>query len=122
MGALHSGVYEPAALAAQQIRVPFRFRSASLKNQKLQPYHTFSQLCSNNPLRHIGLVEALHDNYRQFAWEAEPRGPGLTVYNAYTKETMQVYYAIIRTIEDSVGLTKPVCCHSQPAYIGISYH
>ena len=67
-----------------------------------------------------GLVEALHKAYKQFAWEAQPRGPGLTVFNAFTNEMVQVYYVVIRTIEDSVGLTKPVCCHSQPAYIGVS--
>ena len=55
---------------------------------------------------------------RDFLWEAQPRGPGLLVHNAHTEEDMRVWIVIIRLIEDSAGLPKPLCSHKQPAYIG----
>jgi hypothetical protein len=35
---------------------------------------------------------------------------------------MTIWLVIIRLVEDSVGLPKPVCCHQQPAYIGVLAH
>ena len=76
-------------------------------------------------LRHftiVGLVKAILEPCRDFLWEAQPRGPGLLVFNACTGETMRIWIVIIRLIEDSAGLPKPLCSHKQPAYIGAPIH
>ena len=65
-----------------------------------------------------GLVKAILAPCKDFLWEANPRGPGLEVWNAFTGETMRVYVVIQRLIEDSAGLYKVLCCHKHPAYIG----
>jgi hypothetical protein len=63
-------------------------------------------------------VQAILAPCREFLWEASPRGAGLLVHNAHTGAEMRVWIVIIRLIEDSAGLPKPMCCHKQPAYIG----
>ena len=46
----------------------------------------------------------------------------MRVFNSFTNEWMTIWLVIIRLVEDSVGLPKPVCCHQQPAYIGVLAH
>ena len=70
----------------------------------------------------VGLVKAILSSCSEFLWEAQPRGPGLLVYNAHTGEFFRLWIVIIRLIEDSVGLAKPICSHKQPAYIGAPIH
>lgn len=67
-----------------------------------------------------GLVEAILKNCKDFLWETQPRGPGLLVHNAFTKQPQRVWICIIRLIEDTVGLPKPLCCRKQPAYVGMA--
>ena len=34
---------------------------------------------------------------------------------------MLLWLVIIRLVEDGVGLPKPLCCHKQPAFIGLPH-
>jgi hypothetical protein len=121
MGPLHGGMLQSSALAAKQICVTFYVWCDAQQDQGLQPYaHTSPHTSHAQPRTHnsSGLVTAILENCKEFLWEAEPRGPGLPVYNSFTKQWIRIWIAIIRLIEDSVGLSKPVCCHSQGAFIG----
>jgi hypothetical protein len=69
----------------------------------------------------VGLVRAILAGCKDFLWESNPRGPGLKVKNAFTGEDMLIWLVIIRLVEDSVGLPKPLCCHKQPAFIGLPH-
>ena len=82
--------------------------------------HTLLLIPHVQPRTHnsSGLVTAILENCKEFLWEAEPRGPGLPVYNSFTKQWIRIWIVIIRLIEDSMGLPKPVCCHGQGAFIG----
>ena len=70
-------------------------------------------------LMHVGLVEAILAGCKDFMWETEPRGAGLPVFNAFTNEWFTLWMVLVRVIEDTVGLTKPLCCRKQPARIGV---
>ena len=82
--------------------------------------HTLLLIPHVQPRTHnsSGLVTAILENCKEFLWEAEPRGPGLPVYNSFTKQWIRIWIVIIRLVEDSMGLPKPVCCHGQGALIG----
>ena len=119
MGPLLGGLFQSSTLAAQQICVTIYVWREAQQDQGLQPYTPLliphAQARTHNS---SGLVTAILENCKEFLWEAEPRGPGLPVYNSFTKQWIRIWIAIIRLIEDSVGLPKPVCCHSQGAFIG----
>jgi hypothetical protein len=75
----------------------------------------------NANMINVGLVRAILADCKEFLWESEQRGPGLKVKNAFTGEEMLLWLVIIRLVEDSVGLPKPLCCHKQPAFIGLPH-
>ena len=70
---------------------------------------------------HVGLVEAILAACADFMWETSPRGPGLRVWNSHTNEWVTIWIVLIRLIEDSAGLPKPMCCHKHPAFIGTGH-
>jgi hypothetical protein len=64
------------------------------------------------------LLSILYDQCQGYMWESIPRGPGLTVFNAYTGQNEQKWLCWKRLTEDSKGLPKPSGCSTQPAYCG----
>ena len=87
---------------------------AHIKN-KIKIHFMYNAWCALS-----GLVAALLADCKDCLWESEPRGPGLRVFNAFTKAWIRVWIVFIRVVEDTVGLSKPLCCHQQPAYIGVT--
>jgi hypothetical protein len=50
------------------------------------------------------LLKVMYEQCKEFMWELEPRGPGLTVFNAQTQQHEQKWLCWKRLTEDSKGL------------------
>ena len=127
MEPVHRDLLQLATLASKQVRLHALVRSNADQDPGLRTYtHALSpHYVKQSPrvnVPTVGLVKAILEPCSELLWEAQPRGPGLLVYNAYTEEYFRLWVVIIRLIEDSVGLAKPLCSHKQPAYIGARTH